>query len=96
MPSTHTGGSGAASAGVVWVMNAACAIGHDNPKWAPAAATSPKPSAIPAPHAARSRVVNLERGGTCGSDSVNEALGQARSRHRHRFLCHTKHNGADP
>jgi hypothetical protein len=32
IPSTHTGGSGAARAVVVCAMNAACAVGHDIPE----------------------------------------------------------------
>jgi hypothetical protein len=66
IPSTSTGGSGAASSASTCATNAACATGQDTRYRAAAACTHEASVAIRSPHSERSRVVSRDRAGTDG------------------------------
>jgi transposase len=96
IPSTFTGGRGAARGTWTCSTNALCTMDQSTPKWAADSDTTRPCSAIAYPSSVRSRVVSLERARTAGSDSVNEARWQSRSLQRHRRLCQITRNTLVP
>ncbi len=86
--------TGAGSSSRVWssglAANAACADGHEMPASRAASAGVIPRSATSAPACSSSRRVIVQRGGSCGTDSVNVSAGQSFSAHSIRRLTRQK------
>ncbi len=96
MPSTRIGPSSRARTGSAIATTARWQVFQVVPHAADTSATERHPSNTAAAISALARIVNLARGGICGTDSVNCLRSQEPLRHNHFCLHHSRFGKSGP